>query len=223
MKGGQTRCSVALRRSVLDSLDSGRMGPFFIAVALLLAAGCTRSVNKSAWIEKQGGLVQDMDPSPRLEACLNSLSICLGTRPQLFVLESPAITAHAWSDGSIYLTRGLMTAMDDEQLAAAIAHEIGHLLDEDHLMSVSQWSLPGKSLPLDSEVRADWIGCKLLAAQGLTSEAMTRALERVQQWDGLSTTQQQAIGRRIELLRARYGQVSRHSITDRSAPPALQH
>jgi Zn-dependent protease with chaperone function len=41
--------------------------------------------------------------------------------------------AWAWPGGRIEVSRALIDRLDDEQLAAALAHELGHLLDGGHL------------------------------------------------------------------------------------------
>jgi predicted Zn-dependent protease len=56
----------------------------------------------------------------------------LSHRPELFyrftVLDSPEVNAFALPGGYIYITRGLMTYLNDEaELAAVLGHEIGHV------------------------------------------------------------------------------------------------
>ena len=41
--------------------------------------------------------------------------------------------ARAWPDGRIEVSRALIDRLDDEELAAVLAHELGHLLDGGHL------------------------------------------------------------------------------------------
>lgn len=222
--GRQTGDRTPSCQSVLENDLCVRAGRYlFVALALQIASGCGRSFDHSAWIQRRGGLVQDMELQSRLDDCLNRLSACLGVRLRLYVLDSPAVTAHAWSNGTIYLTRGIVAAMDDQQLAAVVAHEVGHLLDNDHLLAASQWSLQGQPPQLDTEARADWIGCQLLVAQGLPPDAMIRALERVHLCDGLTTRKYETIGRRIELLQSTFGAIPTDSIPVVSDLPSMQH
>ncbi len=47
---------------------------------------------------------------------------------RFFVLDQPSPNAHALSSGYVFVTRGLLAMLDDEaELAAALAHELGHL------------------------------------------------------------------------------------------------
>ena len=49
---------------------------------------------------------------------------------RFFVLDQPVANAHALSSGYVFVTRGLLALMDDEaELAAAMAHELGHLTE----------------------------------------------------------------------------------------------
>jgi hypothetical protein len=43
------------------------------------------------------------------------------------IIESDSLAAYSYSDGSIYLTRALIDRTTNNQLAAVIAHELGHL------------------------------------------------------------------------------------------------
>lgn len=50
-----------------------------------------------------------------------------------FIVDDPQVNAYALSDGYIYINRGLLLYLESEdQLAAVIAHEIGHVLANHH-------------------------------------------------------------------------------------------
>ena len=86
--------------------------------------------------------------------------------------------AWAWPDGRIEVSRALIDRLDDEELAAALAYELGHLLDGGHL-AVSRAGLddgppPGLRVAAGAdevEARADRIGCALLARRGAETRA----------------------------------------------------
>ena len=86
-------------------------------------------------------------------------------------------SANAWPDGSIFVSTGLMDLLDDDELTAAIAHEMGHL-------PVSADGRPAPSLAegrrLDIEERADAAGFALLRRAHLSPAAMARALRKVE-------------------------------------------
>jgi predicted Zn-dependent protease len=85
------------------------------------------------------------------------------------------LAAFAWPDGSVLVTRELADLLDDDQLAAALAHEIGHLVDGGHLGNAPA-ALAGPLADDEAERHADRTGCTLLAAHGRSPVAMQRML-----------------------------------------------
>lgn len=114
------------------------------------------------------------------------------------VMDTGSVCAYAWPNGTIYVTRGLMDRGDDAVLAAAIAHEIGHLLSDGHVSAVA--SLKGCSHDPDGEIRADAYGVGLLSLQHLPDDAMARMLILVRDMNTLSPACRMAMTRRIELV-----------------------
>jgi heat shock protein HtpX len=73
---------------------------------------------------------------PRLWNLLENLCISRGMRmPRLAIIETPALNAYAAGlsreAGSVTVTRGLMEALDDRELAAVLAHELSHIRNGD--------------------------------------------------------------------------------------------
>lgn len=73
---------------------------------------------------------------PRLWNLLENLCISRGMRmPRLAVIETEAMNAYAAGlsreTGSVTVTRGLMNALDDRELAAVLAHELSHIRNGD--------------------------------------------------------------------------------------------
>ena len=67
------------------------------------------------------------------------------TRPNPFrgyhfaVLDTQEINAFACPGGTIFVTRGLIqTCKNEDQLAAVLAHEVGHVANKDGINSISQ-------------------------------------------------------------------------------------
>lgn len=78
---------------------------------------------------------------PRAYRMLETLSISRGlSTPRLMVMETPAMNAFASGvrreNYQITLTRGLMEALDDEELEAVIAHELSHIRHKDVRMLI---------------------------------------------------------------------------------------
>jgi Zn-dependent protease with chaperone function len=86
------------------------------------------------------------------------------------------VGAWAWPDGRIEVSRALLQRLDDDELAAALAHELGHLLDRGDLPGAPR-ALAGEAA--DFERRADGIGCQLLSRRGVPGEAMIRMLGKL--------------------------------------------
>jgi Zn-dependent protease with chaperone function len=75
------------------------------------------------------------------------------------------------------ITRALVDLVDDDELAAAIAHEAGHLLAEGHLQRPA--ALNGCATDRDAEISADLLGRQLLRNAGLPQDAVARLLRKV--------------------------------------------
>lgn len=82
-----------------------------------------------------------MSEEPRAYRMLENLSISRGmTTPRLMVMETSAMNAFASGirpdNYQVTLTRGLMEALDDEELEAVIAHELSHIRHKDVRMLI---------------------------------------------------------------------------------------
>jgi len=106
------------------------------------------------------------------------------------VLANDSIGAWAWRDGTIFVTRGLVDLMDDAELAAAIAHELGHVA-----------RLEGEARPRASERTADAIGLEFLHERGLEVDAMVSMLTKLE--SNASAVYSKGIGERIDLVRVK--------------------
>ncbi len=170
-------------------------------LAATLLSGCSVAPRQELWIDDRGGVIQDASHERLIAACQQKLLDPLQLKVRLYVLDSDALTAYAWPDGSIYLTRGLIDSISDRELLAAVAHEIGHLLDDKQLGVV--WSLRGPDLAaFDIESRADLIGCRLLRSQGIEPTVMISLLKKIQGWKGLPDRNRKQIEQRIAVISA---------------------
>lgn len=176
-----------------------------MAMAALGTMGCSARARlhqpagaPEAWVQQRGGLTGGTVQRRAARARARLLPSPAGREVTVHVLESGAIGAYAWPSGDVFVTRGLIVALDDQELAAAIAHEMGHLAAGGHLPVVS--ALEGSLGPMSLEARADRLGCRLLEARGIPAEAMARMLGKVRALFGANATAAAAIGRRIDLL-----------------------
>ena len=156
------------------------------------------------WIARHRGLCTE--GAARADAALSRLTgASHGSGLRVATLADERPVAYAWPDGSIFVSRGLLSLLDDEELAAAIAHEVGHLMNDGHFRLAA--SLAGHRAPRaaiaggDIESRADAAGVKLLRRRRLPPQAMQRMLVKVRSSSpNLSRQQAGAIDRRIKML-----------------------
>ena len=130
-----------------------------------------------------------------------------GAAVSVHVADSADVGAYAWPDGRIVLTRGLVERLDDDELAAAVAHEVGHLLADGHVRTVAALTgseghaKAGESgTGADEESRADAVAVRLLLRAGRPPEAMARALSKVFRSADLSRAGKGRLAKRIRLL-----------------------
>ena len=178
----------------------GRIVAAFLSI-VLLSGGCSDRVN--TWVGEQGGLVADSRQARVDSAAGPLLRQCGGKHIEIRVLDNDAVTAYGWRGGSLFLTRRLVDLMDDNELAATIAHELGHLLDDGHVRSMTSLRGCEQEHNLDLESRADLIGAELLRNAHISPTAMAGMLRKVQDQGRLAVGCRQAVSRRIELLVAR--------------------
>ena len=150
-----------------------------------------------------GGVPVTSPERRRADAALARLSAALDGRViRLAVGDSSDVAAYAWPDGRVLLTRGLVRLLDDEELAAAVAHELGHLVADGHLRTVAALggAPAGGASAADAESRADAAGCGLLAAAGYAPHAMPRMLGKVSRAPGISGATRAGLKSRIGRL-----------------------
>ncbi len=95
---------------------------YFAAAKLALAMSGAKEVTKKE--------------EPRLYRIVENLSIATGSpMPRVYIIEDPALNAFATGrdpkHAVVAATRGLLDAMDDSELEAVMAHELGHVRNYD--------------------------------------------------------------------------------------------
>lgn len=174
-----------------------------LCIALLL--GCASLPNqRQAWVEARGGLVTGKRQDRVDEAACQLVNGACGTGVSLRVLHTKAIGAWCWPNGEIFLTSGLVDRLDDAEIAAAVAHELGHLVNDRHISGVA--SLGGVFSEHDAESRADLTGIRLLEAQQIPGDAMVRMLTKVVRSGAQPASALRAMQCRIDLLNRRCAQ-----------------
>jgi Zn-dependent protease with chaperone function len=154
-----------------------------IAFAILLVGGCDLAATKRAWVAGKGG---ELARDPQLSQVQTiAAKVSAGSSTLTFhILASDDPRAYSWPDGSIYVTRGLINLLNDDELAAVIAHERGHLVKSGATTSVV--SLRGCDKDLAVEMHADAVGVQLLKDSGIPATTMADMLRKVR--DGAHIT-----------------------------------
>jgi hypothetical protein len=165
---------------------------------LLLLSGCAASNELSAgWIAQRGGVVVEDARQQRLDRVLATL-VARPSCVKAQVLATDSVCAYGWPNGRLFVTRGMMDRADDGVIAAALAHELGHLISDGHVDVV--FSLNGCAESIDAESRADAYGIALLRARHLPPATMRQMLCLVRDTNDLSITCRRGLERRIKQL-----------------------
>jgi predicted Zn-dependent protease len=173
------------------------------------AAGM-RSPPLPANVEKQVGAAYQ---SPQLQALVDRVGQRLVTQAKIdgsfkfYILDQPEPNAHALGTNYIFVTRGLLAVLDDEaELAAAMGHEIGHVMlrhaaqrdrerraamDAAVKAAATSGSVTvGRSVARDGfaalrrysrdqELQADRAGLEYIVKAGYRGDAMTTLIEKL--------------------------------------------
>lgn len=169
----------------------------FVLIVTVSTLGCGSTATQVSWVRNQGGVIQDVRLN-RAQAACSLLGPSAVRTVHVQVLDTNLVGAYGWPNGNLFVTRGLVDLLSDQELAAAIAHEMGHLLNDGHLHTVV--SLRGCCVSPDAEARADSIGVRLLGERGIGRATMISMLNKVRSSPGVPPSCQQGIGQRIELL-----------------------
>jgi predicted Zn-dependent protease len=198
-----------------------RILPLLVVIALLGA--CTLENNPPQTASAQSGvpsMPRDVErevgpayPSPRLQALVNRvgqklvISSGMSGSYRFYVLDQPVANAHAMSSGYVFVTRGLLALMDDEaELAAAMGHELGHIVEKHAaqreqarrgvLDSAVDAALKSGSMSVgrsvaregllqlrrysrDQELEADRVGVGIIKRAGYRADAMTTLIDKL--------------------------------------------
>ena len=180
-------------------------GPLFAAILTVsfAAAGCVSDATAlRTWVATQGGTIVDARLARATKLSKQLLANRTDLSIQLAVLARGDLSAYSWPDGKIFLSRGLIDALNDEQLTAAIAHETGHVLDRRAAPMAA--GLRGGDQGFAAEIRADQQGVDLLSSRGISADAMISLLQRMER-EPLASSTRRDLRRRVELLAANCG------------------
>jgi predicted Zn-dependent protease len=155
----------------------------------LSAAGDDPSVTRqpihchqmARWLAQRGGTIETRD-SHRIQSMTDQLLARSGgsvTQVHIVVLDSDRPVAYAWPPTTVIVCRGLLESYDCSLVMAAVAHEIGHLVDDGHVAAPQALTGSVLSSARDAESRADDIGRAMLEKAQMNPSAMHRLLTRL--------------------------------------------
>ena len=173
-----------------------------LALPSLFALGCAKNSTSSSWIARHGGLATGAELL-RANALLQRLQSVTDVRLTVDVLSSPDLAAYSWSNGRLFITSGLAATLTDDELLAALAHEVGHLApnaDGSALHGLS--GNVTRQAKRDVEALADAAGVQLLSRCGVAPTAMVAMLQKVATNEQPTSQTRHALDRRILRLQA---------------------
>lgn len=176
--------------------------PLALAGATLLLRDLLHALRDALNFRRVEAELGGADVPAAVTGQVRELAAVLGLRvPAVQVLESPAHTLHCrgWRRPRLVVSTGTLSALTDEELRAALAHELGHVRHRDVfrgwlllVLRTLQWFNPfaqavGRRAAQEMEWRADDQAAALTGAPLALAHALVRcARRRGDQFLGLS-------------------------------------
>ena len=245
------------------------MKKYFFIIIYLVVSGCSvnpvtgkqdfvmMSENQEIAMGKRyhSQVLQQMPPyqDVELQAYVQRIGDSLSTkshRPNLFyrftVLDSPDINAFALPGGYIYINRGLMAYLtSEEELAAVLGHEIGHVTARHSVRQYSQSQILGilstaiemnqgrsagnlanlasgallSGYGRDMELEADDLGAQYIAQEGYSPQGMFNVLSVLKDQEIYSKAQAKKRGQEP---RSYHGVFASHPTNDKRLQEILE-
>lgn len=183
---------VALVALALGPAACGAAPPADRATTLVQAEGVVGTVLAALYEPasspyEQGMLTQYVQDVGMRVAKAAGLS---GRTWEFVVLDDRDVNAYALLGGHVYVTRGMLAVLDSEaELAAVLAHEIGHVAAGHGLNTVSDLEAGARTADpeeaargRDKENQADQLAIRYLVAAGYDSTAFGRMLRAILAW-----------------------------------------
>lgn len=169
-----------------------------LAVAVLGAVPAGAADACARWLRVRGGELSgpDRERVVHVAAALRARADAPPLRVHVVAGREPA--AFAWPDGAAVVTTALLDLLDDDELAAALAHEAGHLLAG----PAGPAGLADAAGAVDAEAAADRAAVGMLAAGGWDPSVVGRMLRKVADAPTLDAAARARLGRRVALLDA---------------------
>ena len=149
---------------------------------LLVLSGCTSGMSggnmqavESGWILQHGGVVKDAQQSRAQRLCNRLCNGWINNTVRVRIIDSQRLGAWTWPDRDIYISLGLVSHLNNGELSAAIAHEMGHLINSRAVQCPYALGRSGEKLGI--EAGADLTGSRVLVAHGISPQNLIRVLQ----------------------------------------------
>jgi len=114
----------------------GLLGGAILAGIGMVSAGVTLAFGDKVVLSMNGAREVTPEAEPVLHNVVEEMAIAAGLpKPKVYIMESEALNAFATGlspeKSAIAVTRGLLRALNREQLQGVVAHEMGHVLNLD--------------------------------------------------------------------------------------------
>lgn len=144
----------------------GAMAPLLVVAVLVAGTGSAIAWWKSDEVALRSARARPADPDdfPDLHRLVEGLALAAGIpKPRLYVVDDPAPNAFATGrrpeQAAVAVTTGLLDRMDRRELEAVLAHELGHIRNDDLLTVTVAVTLAGATMLLaDLSRRMLWFG-----------------------------------------------------------------
>jgi Zn-dependent protease with chaperone function len=153
-----------------------RLHRALLAIAAAFAIGLPQSVASAADVAAPSSAPSRQERVERLGRMVAPPE-CSARKLTFRISRRDGLGAWAWESGKIEITPDLVDALDDNELAAALAHEAAHLMTDG--VGTKQRAALAESDDETIERAADRLGCSILAEAGVPPEAMVRMLGKV--------------------------------------------
>jgi len=169
---------------------------------LLGLVGCAGS-EVGKWVASEGGIDSDAAREIRVKRVLPLVAAsCQGRNLSITVLANDNPAAFSFRNGRLFVTRGLVDLLSEQELVAALDHEVGHLLSDGQVRPIAGLKGCEEKGCVDGESAADLVGRKLLQRQGESPAVMVQMLQKVRTASKLPAACGASLDRRIELLKS---------------------
>jgi Zn-dependent protease with chaperone function len=179
-----------------------------VSALALSAVGCAgagaghnraNEAEREQWLACHGGTVEGAVAQRARQAAQVVLAAYPAVHVRVLDVDRPA--AYSWPDGTVVVSRGLVNVLPADELAACVAHELGHLISDGWLNPPAALTGAATTHGADAERRADAIAVQVLQDHGLATSSLPQALRKVIDNDrALSPSERRALRARIDQL-----------------------